>query len=278
MLREKLNLITRKHIAIANDLFFRFTKGKHLRKFHNKYRGEHCFIIGNGPSLRLMNLEHLSRFFTFGLNNIFLHDDFDKLNLKFYISGNPIFIKSAFFEKYVLPTLLQYSQTTKFFDYDFSQNVRGRIELLTNVYYLKFNQNQGIRATGRMSFDITKSLPSADGVTVLIQAAIPLAVYMGFKVVYLIGCDCSINVGRVDCNHFYRESGNVLLKELVQRANSLYGERFWKRTDYNTTIIEGWRIVKQYMDNLGIKVYNCGINSRLKIFPQLDYEKVVKGL
>lgn len=43
-----------------------------LALFENRHRGERCFIIGNGPSLRQMDLRPLRDEYTFGLNRIYL--------------------------------------------------------------------------------------------------------------------------------------------------------------------------------------------------------------
>lgn len=42
-----------------------------IRKFHNKHKGERCFIIGNGPSLNKLDLSKLDNEITFGVNGIF---------------------------------------------------------------------------------------------------------------------------------------------------------------------------------------------------------------
>src|SRR3989337_1536843 len=48
-----------------------------LMSLRNRYRGERCFIIGNGPSLGRMDLSPLRSEKTFGANRIYLM--FEKL-------------------------------------------------------------------------------------------------------------------------------------------------------------------------------------------------------
>ncbi len=43
-----------------------------LAALKDKYRGERCFIIGNGPSLRETDTSKLKDEFTFGMNRIYL--------------------------------------------------------------------------------------------------------------------------------------------------------------------------------------------------------------
>ena len=43
-----------------------------LRSYKNKFAGERCFVVGNGPSLNNMDMSKLSDEYTFGMNRIFL--------------------------------------------------------------------------------------------------------------------------------------------------------------------------------------------------------------
>ena len=43
-----------------------------LARFEDLHRGQRCFIIGNGPSLKQMDLSPLQNEITFGMNRIYL--------------------------------------------------------------------------------------------------------------------------------------------------------------------------------------------------------------
>ena len=45
---------------------------RRIRAYHKRYQGQRCFIMGNGPSLRLTDLARLKGEVTFGLNRIYL--------------------------------------------------------------------------------------------------------------------------------------------------------------------------------------------------------------
>jgi len=45
---------------------------RRLTALKDKHRGERCFIIGNGPSLRNTDLSCLRNEYTFGMNRIYL--------------------------------------------------------------------------------------------------------------------------------------------------------------------------------------------------------------
>ena len=56
-----------------------------LEAFANKYMGRRAFTIGNGPSLKKLDLTRLKNEITFGVNSIFYH--FDTMGFKptFYV-------------------------------------------------------------------------------------------------------------------------------------------------------------------------------------------------
>ncbi len=63
----------RKRISVLYPTIQTFVSDrKALRSRHNRYQGERCFIIGNGPSLNDLDLSKLAKEYTFGMNKIYL--------------------------------------------------------------------------------------------------------------------------------------------------------------------------------------------------------------
>ena len=60
-------------------------------KFKNIHRGEEAYLIGNGPSLRDVDLQKFANKITIGCNHLAIHRDFDKLNLKYMVLPEPFF-------------------------------------------------------------------------------------------------------------------------------------------------------------------------------------------
>ena len=55
-------------------------------KFQDQYKGQDCFIIGNGNSLKYYDLKKFQSKISIACNNLFYHNDFKFLNCKFYIT------------------------------------------------------------------------------------------------------------------------------------------------------------------------------------------------
>ena len=60
-------------------------------KFHNIHRGESCYIIGNGSSIKYFDLEQFDDRVSIGCGQLFLHNDYSKLDVRYYYTGHPFF-------------------------------------------------------------------------------------------------------------------------------------------------------------------------------------------
>ncbi len=66
-----------------------------LEALHNRHKGERCFIIGNGPSLRHTDMSKLRGEYTLGMNRIYLM--FPELGFQttYYLSVNDLVIEQC---------------------------------------------------------------------------------------------------------------------------------------------------------------------------------------
>lgn len=150
----------------------RLESKKRLGVLKDKHRGERCFIIGNGPSLKNTDMGKLRNEYTIGMNRFFLA--FPELGFKtsYFVSVNNLVIEQSVAElqsleiptfiawrahKWVKPSpWISYLYTT-YTGPRFAQDVRGRLW---------------------------------DGATVT-YTALQLAFHLGFQKVILIGVDRS---------------------------------------------------------------------------------------
>ncbi len=223
---------------------------KRIRSYHNKYIGKRCFIIGNGPSLRNMDLKKLENEFTFGMNRIFLM--FPELGFKtsFLVSVNDLVIEQSKndFKKLDIPAFI-------------SWRARKWLQPQDNLHYLYTTY------TGRkFAKDVTKRL--WEGATVT-YSCLQLAFYMGFKQVILIGVDHSFSTkGKPnttvvskgdDPNHFHP---------------GYFGKGFrWQLPDLDTSEI-GYQLARETFRKDGREVVDATVNGKLTIFPKINFESL----
>lgn len=220
-----------------------------LKEFENKYNGERCFIIATGLSLTIDDLEKLKDEYTFGVNSIIklfdktdFRPDFYGIQDKFVYGAMQDVIKSTKFKTafcadvikkyYDVPNdfiLFPYNSDYHYFDVKFGEY---NAQFSDNAYEIVYD-----------GYSITYSL-------------IEIAVYMGFKEIYLLGCDCSYPKGSK--SHVV-ESGfvdkNAVSNPIRMRV--------------------GYKCAKDYADSHGIKIYNATRGGELETFERVDLDEVL---
>ena len=147
-----------------------------LERYYDKHKGERCVIIGNGPSLKKMDLSLIENEYTFGMNRIYLI--FDQIDFRptYFVSVNEL-VLSQFSNEIAdlkMPKFLNWNQRR---NYDRDDE---------SILYIKTR----FGLSDDFGVDITKPLYSGGTVTFI---ALQLAYYMGFSEVILIGIDHSFN-------------------------------------------------------------------------------------
>lgn len=222
-----------------------------MKRFQGIHNGQRCFIVATGPSLKISDLELLKNECTFGMNTICkLYDETDwrptyygiqdsnvyekieKDILKAYHGADNVFVSDTIGKRFGTPENFQ------LFPWN---SVYHDNQLEIDEYFAKFSDD---------SYSIVY-----DGYSIT-YSLIQIAVYMGFKEIYLIGADCSYKKGQK--NHIV-ESGFIDKNE----------EKCYDR------LIVGYKMAKEYAENNGIKIINCTRGGMLEIFPRENLEDVL---
>jgi hypothetical protein len=104
----------------------------------------------------------------------------------------------------------------------------------------------------------------------VLYCAIQLAAYMGFNKIYLLGCDHDYlaDFKRVTDHHFYKEEDGTSDKEIL----SAFSTERWFEEYY--TRWRDYRLMKTYLLNRGVTVYNATPGSYLDIFEMADFDSL----
>ena len=173
---------------LSSSLFHRILQKN--EPFKNIHKDETCYIIGNGASLKNMDLSAFSNHITIGVNNLFLHNDFQKLDVRYYVHFGPYVLYPYWPNPYTKK--IQENILGKLFKKSFSQypqvnlfvsitNILG--SNLSNIYYL---YHFGHREPDVRHCDISGTFSFMAGG---LNGAIGLAINMGFRKAILVGCD-----------------------------------------------------------------------------------------
>ena len=196
----------------------------------------------------------------FVVNDFALHKQYDEINPTYHCVSDPRFFPDGqvLYEWYeVLQTK---TKGIKVFPFHVKPIVK-RHQLFKGheVFYLRYVAVP-IWEVGSMSLDITDKVYTGD--TVIIDFCLPLAFYMGFSQIYLLGCDMDYRLDEVPdfSRSFFYD---------VRKAPR---ERSIPRYDY---IIASYEVAKDIFERHGCRIYNAGIGRKLGVFERVDFEKVL---
>lgn len=272
------NEITRYHVIwrmkefrhiklLLRDPILRYRRSR-LLSLKNKFSGNRCFIMGNGPSLNITDLSLLENDYVWGLNRCYLL--FERINWrpKFFVATDSIVIPDNSNEINSLITDL--SNCLFFFPLQFRLN--GTLESGLNTYWYEENpQNFSKLPRGYFSDDAGSYVRGAFTVTI---AALQLAIYLGFNPIYLIGCDTNYTLPK--SIYFDDEDNDKIISTADDDPNHFRGDYFGAGKKYSRPspdrMIFAYKQAKKIFDEIGIDVFNATIGGKLEVFPRVTYD------
>jgi len=214
----------RSRLAMASEKRIEKAFLRKIRPYRNRHLGEKCIIMGCGPSLNSVPPEVLDRFITFGVNRAYRKTAPDYMVL---IDSGPSFLKEMrmFAAERSIPFFLSWTWG----NLDQSR-IRMRNEIV--MPFVRFpvdytTSEDGVRYRSWLAQLYSDPDRLELGVTsnanVIPEAAIPLALYMGFERIYLAGVDMK-STPHLSGDHFFGSTASSERMELYyERERKKYG-------------------------------------------------------
>lgn len=271
-----IKILTQKEFR--NDMYFN-------KKFKNSNKNNRCFIVGNGPSLKKLDLSRLKDEVVFTVNEIISDQRiYEQLKSDFHIIIDPnyyhlnensiedkatieLFRKINYKDK--KPVCIIGSEGKVAFK-------RYGLDKELDLHYIY--QHKYITENFRSRISMAKNLPASQNV---IQAAIYSAIYMGFKDIYLIGVDMTSVFLTYEASedgefsirnntHVYNYSNNHLesIKNICTKIDNEY-----TLYDYAKTFTLFKRI-RKYAEKNNININNATKGGGLDVFQRIKYESL----
>jgi hypothetical protein len=255
----------------------------------DNHKGQRCFIVGNGPSLKKMDLTYLKDELVFTVNNIMCNKElYEQLNSDYHMLIDPGYFKLDLdFEddRLTLDLLKQINYKNKKPKCLVNYDGKKAFDSYNLAQYLNLNfiyQHRNITDTYSSRIVLCSNIPSSQNV---IHSAIFSAISMGFNEIYLIGCDMTSvfltfeanSEGKVDVVkdfHAYEYTDNEK-KRLLKDYNVLDNEAIMY--DYGKTFTIFKRI-KKYCKKNNILIANAGIGGGLDVFERVLYEDLFNNI
>lgn len=208
---------------------------KKIKALKDKHKGERCFIIATGPSLTLEDVNKLKNEHTIGVNSIFRL--YDKIDWRpEYYTILDVGVCNKYCENgYMEPD--SFARDTCFFN-----SVAKSIPQSSKTVFIHYNWLKHSYNFGNLDFKYTPDLVFGlyDFYSVT-HASIQIAMYMGFKEIYIIGVDNNYMGSKT---HFAETKGDDTFDYQLALTTQ-------KSMD------AGYEEIRKIADSHGVKIYNA---------------------
>lgn len=225
-----------------------------------------CFIVGNGPSVKQQDLTLLRGETTFVMNSFFLHADYERIRPTFHCAVDPVAVAGTESNLSWLRDFERHGgDTTLLFSIEGHELFRRHgLFANRNVHFI-LHSDQGCD-TGRIHCDLTRPLP---GVACVTLSCILTACYMGFREVYLLGCDHDWLGTPSMVNHFYDKNPHY--------SESIAMYPYETLLETTLSLWRSYRRVREFALGRGTRIYNATRGGFLDVFPRVEYESLVSA-
>ena len=236
----------------------------------NRFDGQRCFILATGPSIKQEDLSRLVGEKCISVNNFFVHPLFAQLRPIFHCIApwhSPI-TEEQFF--HWMKGLASSDPTTElaFGRTDYKRTAGCGLFTEHKLHFLQFGGNQ--KRLVKHGVDLSRALPQPNSVTIM---ATYLAIYLGFKKIYLLGCDHDwiLHVG--ESKHFYNENEHAFRQH-----------QFTDKDDWGDVAIEAqacanlfnqYKTLREVATQSGILIANATKSSLLDVFERVSLDKIL---
>lgn len=296
MIRDEIKVVIKK---ILGKNFFRFlvekyfllklrTKNKELyrsikenRKLFNIHRGKRCFILGNGPSLKNIDLELLSNEVVFTVNRFSRVKNFELAKPNYHL-----WIDFAFFDLRDDQKLENEDLFGSYYDmsktkatcfvpaeaYPFIK--KNKLDEILDIHYLLLGMHNVEKST--IQYELDKFITTYSTV---VQYAIAIAIYMGFKEIYLLGCDSTsvvsiinnaLNIENVNAHAYDNDVVNNTNKQIlsVWAMSEIFHDQY--------ALFHGYKALFELAQKRNIILRNCSNPTLINEIPRTDIIDVLK--
>jgi len=227
-------------------------KMKAIADIKDRHAGERCFIACTGPSLKVDDLEKLKNEYSFSMNTIFLAYESTEWRPTYYVFVDPYTCRKL----------------SKHYTLDFESFAIGEAFLHS---YIRANRSDRIKPClihygnhtkrnmkkGRVKIEDDVSVCIYDCFTVT-NMAMTIAIYMGFREIYLLGCDCN-----------YEKAVHFQNSEIDPTGEE--EGRMIKEADLNRY---GYEAMREYAEKKGVKIFNATRGGYLETFERVDFDNI----
>lgn len=262
-IKESFDKLTFLTFNILSDSVFQFRfKIKSLVKKNRFYKDIHkddkVFILGNGPSISLLDSDHfkyINNHVSFVVNYFYKKKDLCDFKPTYYALVDPLSVENEYTEMYENIRDL-FPDSILITDYR-ANRLMDKVQFKNKPLYL-YSKKYPVN-------DIDEDISVNCYITMnVVSACILTAIYMGAKEIYLLGCDYNSFASRHEL-HFYEEDSNDPIIE----------NRLAYQLKYYHLTTEFHYLIAKLAKRKGVKIVNLCDTSLLDSYPIDNINKVI---
>ncbi|MEE1327122.1 MAG: 6-hydroxymethylpterin diphosphokinase MptE-like protein [Oscillospiraceae bacterium] len=243
---------------------FRYTPyGRYMTKIHNAHLGESCFIIGNGPSLTVddLNTLHSKGIDTFAVNRIYQIFSQTPWRPTYYVSTDAVMLRDKLEDADKIPAKIKFIPLQN--KYYLGIKIKGA------KYFFRNDRREKDQPEG-FSLDCTDQVNIRGTVTI---ACMQLAMHLGYKHIYLLGIDHNFD-------KIITENGEVIIDPSVKNYFiEGYDDDVINEVQHdlgNTT--RAYYDVRRFINKTDVRIYNASRKTKLEAFERVTFEEAMEQI
>jgi hypothetical protein len=232
-----------------------------------------CFILATGPSIRTQDLRSLKGETCIALSNFCVHPLYSEIRPEYYC------VPKLSFPPYTIDDGVRWFTDidSKMGDAKIFLAVGDRDMVQAHklfpgktVHYLGFGRSwDDVESNG---IDLTKPLCKVQSAPVI---ALQVAIFMGFKEIYLLGCDHDHLQHYGVTRHFYEEKEHVIARNAAT-LKAEWGAFEEELRRYNV-LWSQYRALRLWAEPRGIRIFNATPGGLLFSFERVRFESLFDG-
>lgn len=236
-------------------------------ELRDRHRGERCFILGAGSSIKKQDLKKLKGETVISVSNTFVHPDFPLFRPRYHVLPS-IFGHTMYETEQYVKWLKEMEEKTFDAEMFFHYGDKGHIDANglfsgRTVHWVEYAEWDG-------SFETPLDLSKVPAVWSVSELAITVALFMGFEKIYLLGLDHDWFNGPLV--YFYDEKKEHAMQPDKSKLAFADSEFQMRRHA---------EIFKKYKYLYGLKknIYNANADpeSYVDVFPKVEYASLFPG-
>lgn len=255
-----------------------------LKDFKHRHKGQRCFVIGNGPSLNLMDLGRLAGEILFTSNGIYHLFPNISWRPSYYACVDAVVLRDR--AKEITEMRDAHPQIECFFPksvpdaYARSGHLRVETFLPTQAGTCYFKQTPPQPGTGPAGLFPPRPENGLVQPYTVTATLLQLAHLMGCNPIYLIGCDTlytkQANVEEVASQ---RRAGTRIYESSENNDPNHFTPAYFgtgkRYQDPNVhKMVAHYEAIQQVAESLDLAIFNAGTTSHLQVFPKVDFEQL----